>query len=173
MQSKINIFSSLESIIGEEIPKTVVYVLTETGFNSKIALKNIKSADVTQIESFVNSNFGIFSHALIGSHYENMQQFEFLPGHRTLIESFPQYIDQTRTEKPTSLLNLNSNHFSTILKLIIETAETNASRELKGHRYDKNLKYFAAYIYLMCGRACYETLSANLPLPKYGTIGRT
>lgn len=68
------------------------------------------------------------------------------------------------------VLNQHSTDFTHILKLILESAENNLGREPKGRRYNQCLKEFSTYIYLMCGRSCYETLSANLPLPQANTI---
>lgn len=166
--SKISVFSLLENILEEEIPKCVVYILTESGFNSKMALKGIGLESIAQIEKYFNSNYEKLRGGLSGSLYENMEQFKILPGHRVLIESIPQYVDQLKITNQSSTLNRNT--FSYVLNLLIETAENNSDRDPKGRRYDELLRYFATYLYLMSGRAFYETLSANIPIPQANTI---
>lgn len=166
-QSK-NIFTLLESVIEEQIPECLVYILTAAGYASQGALKRITSSSVTRIEQYFNSNFERLSSGLCGSSYEHMKPFQILPGHRAIIESFPQYMEQVKTVKAMPVQH--STIFSCILKLLVETAENNHGREPKGRRYDDSLTFFATYIYLICGRACYETLSANLPWPQASTI---
>lgn len=159
----------MESIIGEEIPEPIKFILTSAGYDSRLALKKITSERITEIEDYFNANIENLSSGLVGSCYENVQPFKVLPGHRALIENLPQHLDEIiSTEKPVSIQYTND--FTFILKKLIESAEKNSSREAKGCRYDKCLKYFCTYVYLMSGRACYETLSANLPLPKASTI---
>lgn len=144
-------------------------MLTEAGYDSRIALKRITSERITEIEDYFNANTANLSSGFVGTCYENVQPFKILPGHRALIESLPQYLDEIiPTEKPVSYQH--SNDFTYVLKLLIESAENNSSREAKGRRYNECLKYFCTYVFLMCGRSCYETLSANLQLPQASTI---
>jgi hypothetical protein len=39
-------------------------------------------------------------------------------------------------------------------------------------KFDPELKKFGAYLFLICGRKSYWTLSANLPLPKISTVSK-
>lgn len=95
--------------------------------------------------------------------------FKLLPGHRIIIQNIPELLDQTKSVEK-SLAN-TSNSFSFVMKWLIETAERNAGREPKGRRFHETVQLFATYLYLMCGKACYETLSANIPLPQATSIG--
>lgn len=169
--SEKNIFSSLENIIDDQIPQCVVYILNESGFNSKIALKNIiPQKSIKQIEAYFNKNYEKLCCGLIGSIYENIYPFSIAPGHRILIESLSQYVDLIKTVNKSHKFNETSNGFSFVLKLLIETAEKNSGRRPTGHRFDENIQLFATYLYLMCGRSCYENLNANLPIPHANTI---
>lgn len=159
----------MENVLDEEIPKPLVYILTAAGFDNRIALKNIKPESITGIEDYFNTNFASLTNGLIGTCYENMQPFKIIPGHCAFIESLPHYVDKINVTKQP-IISQHSSDFTYILKLLIESAENNSHREAKGRRYDQCLKEFATYIYLMCGRSCYETLSANLPLPQANTI---
>lgn len=166
-----NIFSLIENIIKEEIPKPIAYILTSTGFNTRIALQSLKPEHITQIEEHINENYENLKIGFMGTIYENVQPFKIIPGHCALIESLPQHASQIRTDKPDSMLNRSSNAYSDVLKLLIETAENNCDRSSTGHRFNERIQNFATYIYLRSGRSCYATLSANLPIPSANTIG--
>lgn len=166
-----SIFFLIEKVIGEQIPKPLVYILNESGFNTKIALKNIiPEKTITQVENFFNKNYDKLKKGLLGSIYENVLPFNIVPGHRIFIESLPQYMDLVKIENQPQLLKEIPNDFSLILRLLIETAEKNSKRDPKSRRFNENIQHFATYVYLMCGRSCYETLSANLPIPQANTI---
>lgn len=162
------IFAALNCI--EEIPKCVQFILNETGFNTKWALEAIKSEHILQIEEYFNENYDRLSSGLLGSIYENMVPFKVAPGHRVLIESLPKYV---KTLKPGDL-NVSkvdcSNTYSTVLKLLIDAAKYNGERDKKGHRFHEYLQYYATYIYLMSGRALYDTIAANMMIPQSNTI---
>lgn len=164
----MNIFSALESLIDEEIPKEVVYILTTSGFDSKIAIKTLKHNAISEIENFFNENLTEHSSGFIGTRYENMKPFKLAPGHVALILGLAEYVDRIGVENHVAADKFN--YFSYVLKMILKSAENNHEREPKGRRYDECLSYFATYIYLLCGRACYETLCNNLPLPQPNSI---
>lgn len=157
----------LENQIDKVIPKEVVYILTASGFDSKFSIKNLTHESIKEIEGFFNTNYSELSNGLVGTRYENTRPFRILPGHQALIKSLPQYIEhiQEINQPPAA-----TNDFSYVLKLILESAENNIGREPKGRRYNESLSSYATFIYLMCGRACYEALSANLPIPQANTI---
>lgn len=165
----MSIFSLLERFIEDDIPKPVKFILTSLGYDSKLALKKITSDSVLQIEKYINEHYEELIGGLVGSHYENVRPFQLLPGHRALIESLPQYIDQININNQ-SIVSQCPADFSTMLKLLIENAERNSGRETKGRRHIQLLTHFATFVYLNCGRACYETLAANFPLPSVNTI---
>lgn len=95
--AEIDVFPLLEEIIGEKIPPSIVYILTKCGFSSKFSLQNIKSENITQIEKYFEQNYDKLNSGLINSIYENIRPFQIAPGHRILIESFPQLVDQIKT----------------------------------------------------------------------------
>ena len=165
-----DIFEKLEGFIGDQLPEIVIKVLKAAGYVTESILKLIKGEEINKIEEHVRKNRII----LKGTSYENEDNFEFLPGHRVLLLNLPNEIEKMKNvnksiqqiEKPTA----NSSHFPFMLKALIETAESNSNGHPNGNRFNKNVQDFATYIYMMCGRACYDTLSANLPIPKSNTI---
>lgn len=165
MENLRKIISVIEREHNDKIPESVVYILNESGFNSRHALKKITDENIGLIEQYFNDNFDKLIGGLVD--YPRDRPFKLLPGHRAIIQSFPEVMDQLAVEKKTAH---TSNDFSFVLKWLIETAEKNAGRVPKGRRFSENIQLFATYLYLMCGRACYETLSANLPIPQANTI---
>lgn len=137
-----------------------------SGFNTFAAIRCINSGSIQRIENFFNDNKAKFADGFMGTEYESMHPFAVIPGHCALIESLPAYLEnqnQSTTMENTPI-------FSQIMKLLIETTENNAGRNAKGKRYQEKLRNFATCIYLLCGRSCYETLSANLPIPSVNAI---
>lgn len=157
----------------EPIPDSVIIILKCTGFEQKITLRALNAKSITEIEEFICENSSILSELPTNSIYHRIKPFKFLPGHRVLIESIPKYMQDPRKEhecdEPESRFSTPS-YFSTILKSLIENSQNNKTRNIKSLRYSDIIQAFSTYVYLMAGRACYDTLSANLPIPKSTTI---
>lgn len=60
------------------------------------------------------------------------------------------------------------------LNKLLKTADKNSSRDKHGYRYDEDIRSIAAYIRMLSGPMCYETIHANLELaiPSLSTINR-
>lgn len=111
--------------------------------------------------------------------YKQQEQFKFLPGHRSILLDLSQSIKKMQAEK-----NLHGNdmrsvyesnnemkiEYSFILNKLINTAKRNNNKSKNAYQYDDTIKYFSTYIFLLCGRTCYETLNKNLPIPSTKTI---
>ena len=71
--------------------------------------------------------------------------------------------------------NSNNSNLSYLLKLLMETAKKNSSREKHGRRYDLDLKYFATYLFIVAGPFVYDFLQKNLSnsLPSISEVERT
>lgn len=92
IQSKKNIFNSLEKILGEAFNDNIPEILTAAGFDTKTSLKSMNIQCITAIENFINQNKNQYQEILKGTKYENTEIFKFLPGHCALILSLPEYI---------------------------------------------------------------------------------
>ncbi|KAK3910815.1 Translation initiation factor IF-1 [Frankliniella fusca] len=66
-------------------------------------------------------------------------------------------------------------NLSYLLQLLMETARKNAKREIRGRRYDMELKYFSVYLFIVGGPLVYEFLSTNLvgALPSISQVQKT
>lgn len=112
---------------------------------------------------------------LIADHrYRVDRKFKFLPGHKALLLNLPKqvekHINNDNQIDGGSENQENLCKFSLVLQKLIETATTNADKHANAARFSEVIKYFATYIHLICGKACYQTLCANLPIPKADTI---
>lgn len=149
----------------ESIPNDIELILQRNGFDSKLALESLDEDLIAEIEQQANDDRSI----LTSTSYENVATFKFKPGHRIFLMNLKKQVNLwNETEK----VSHDTSSFSYILQKFIQTAEGNAGAQPKGHRYDKSIQSFSTYIYLMCGKNCYETLSANLPIPKAITVRR-
>lgn len=114
--------------------------------------------------------------------YKSLRKFRFLPAHRLIIFHLPSYATAILEANRTVDVNHSHEHLSTsrsirdgteysfFLRKLIESAEKNAGTTKNRFRYDEILQLFSTYIFLSCGRSCYETLSSNLPIPSKHTV---
>lgn len=148
----------------EKIPADIAQILEESGFNTELSILNIDIETIGHIEGYANENPAI----LKNTSYENIKLFKFKPGHKAFILQLPTQIQLMKDEKRIETYENHS--FSYILKTFIEQAMSNSKKDVRGFRYSETIRYFSTYIYLHCGKACYETLSANLPIPSANSI---
>lgn len=165
-------WSGFENFIGEEYPSCVKGLLFRCGYNNFISLKEINESIIPKIEYFINENLKDYINELsccYSLHYQTQSTFQFLPGHETILLALPKYI-----EKYMESIRLRKTEqcgrFSFILEQMIATAESNLLKDKNGLRYPDSIRYFSTYIFLVCGRFCYEMLRSNLPMPSTKTI---
>lgn len=160
----------MEALLADlKIPNFIIKIFEESGFETISTLELLTSSYIDDIEEIVNTNRAL----VINTRYKTDGKFKFLPGHRALLLNLPKEIEKRRNND-----NLNHQYskeadfykFSLLLRKLIESAAANMGKHTNAARYSDVIKDFATYIYLQCGKACYETLCANLPIPKADTI---
>lgn len=156
----------VETLLNEKIPSDIVAILKECGFDSYLPFLSITNETINDIEEYVKEDTSI----LKNTSYEGVKHFKFKPGHKIFLLNLTDRINYLKETKPNEKMQCKLSDFSYILRTFIETAETNFGKHPKGFRYNETNRFFSIFIYLMCGKACYETLSANLPIPKANTI---
>ncbi|XP_031623022.1 uncharacterized protein LOC116340587 [Contarinia nasturtii] len=161
-----DIFRQIQFNLGTDLPKCVVDILKALEFTNVVALKEINSETVKQIEEFCNENPEVLGHSLIGTVYEKVKPFKFLLGHRLVILQLPNYCKSIENNRSNDDLLTDS----TIMRALKENARINLNRPESGKRYNTTSKTYAIYLYLMGGKALYESICANLPLPKADTV---
>lgn len=171
MNSKI--WNLIETHIGEELPRCVIKILDTLGYSNSISISAIQPADIISIENYINEE----EKSIVDDFdccnaetYQNQKTFRLLPGHRQLILNLKNHLhDMQAVSQPNYQLS-HLNEFSILLKTLIETAERNVNKIPTQYRYNEIIRYFSVYIYLQCGKMCYETLCRNLPLPQSSAI---
>lgn len=142
------------------------------GFDSLSSLSEINESYVAQMENHINEKhmeqIQTFN-CCYSQYYKGLTVFRFLPGHVALILGIPKYVVSYKNAHRTSTLELNGK-YSFILEEMIRTAESNLYKDPNHAVYSDAIKYFSTYIFLQCGRSCYEMLRKNLPLPSVETI---
>lgn len=162
-----NIYHKLQKLLKEPIHIDIINILVRSGFDSKSALLGINTNIVIQeIEQYANEDRSV----LEGTSYQNMKTFMFKPGHKHTILYLAEQVKLLDKADADENKEHNMSDFSIVLRTFIETVETNYERDPRGFRYNDINRYFSTFIYLFCGRACYETLSANLPMPQASSI---
>lgn len=157
------LFDELGVLLEENFPSELSQILVGSGYDTLLSMQSLDLEAICEIESFVNTDRSIIK----GTSYENQEYFRLKPGHRRFLI---QLAEKIRDKNICITDKHHSSDFSYVLKRLIETAEANSHKHPKQCRYSEEIRYFATYIYLMCGKNCYEVLSANLPLPKANTI---
>lgn len=152
--------------LGEEIPNDILIILENSGFDSLFLLETIDENDLSEIEEYFKCN----PSKLKGTTYEKMSDFKLKPGHRKFMLGLPKRIEKINEKKHTENAVAKHSDFAYIFKELIDVAASNSGKDPHGVRYTDLIRFFATYIYLHCGKQCYETLCANLPLPKASTV---
>lgn len=147
-----------------DFPHDLIKILDKCSFDSELSLVSMNTQIISEIEEYVNEDLSILSE----TSYKGIDHFKFKPGHKTFLLRLPDIIEKNKNTHQSAAVK--SANFSHILKTFIETAESNFEALPNGRRYNEINRHFSTIIYLMCGKACYETLSANLPIPQANTI---
>lgn len=167
-------WSSFEKYLGKVIPECIKKILSETGFDDDLALENLKETDIKDIEHYVNEHLPTLVNSLTcckSEIYKAQNKFEFLPGHRRLII----HLAEGMRLKYAKIRDKNSAYIleqieHPLLNELISNAIINFGKTPHSRRYTDIIQAFATYIYMICGRYCYEIISSNLPIPQASTI---
>lgn len=180
-----NIFIDLENFCGQKVPECLKFILWKSGYDSVISIKRISEEKITKIEQHIQKKRKVILSQLDDAddttviEYKKQEVFEFLPGHRDILLDLPKTINNMqecfRKDNLVNVLESNNvngimTEYSVILDEFLKTARRNKDRSKNAHQYDDIVRYFATYIFLLCGRMCYETLNHNLPIPSTKTI---
>lgn len=151
-----------------EMPDVLTKILNLSGYDNLIAVKGLNKEALNEIERYMSENDT--NDSLKDSIYDNKEHFCFLPGHKTILLSLPSYVERYEKCNTECFDYIKMHPFSFIMKELIKTAVKNHGRDQKHRQFSIEIQYWATYLYTMCGKACYEVLCANLPLPQANTI---
>lgn len=106
--------------------------------------------------------------------YQNQKQFKFLPAHRKVLLNMKAQIAEMKSNGTIITNHISQftfDQFSPLLQIIILYIYLNQISTQ--FRYHEIIRYFAMYLYMVCGKLCYETLCSNLPLPQPSTVRKS
>lgn len=189
MEKISNEWANLEQYIGFEVPICLKILLWKSGFDSMFSVKQISEKSLDDIEQYIQMNrkkifleiFPLLDTNADIHEYDQQPVFKFLPGHRCILLDLPQSIKNMQADS-SIFANRSINtvpkiecdsfipEYSVILSALIKTAKKNHNMPKNHNQYDDIIRYFSTYIFLLCGRTCYETLNKNLPMPSTKTI---
>lgn len=159
-QENEDIFSNVNVVL----PKYLTEILKKTGFDSILSIQNINEKALQDLEKYINKNKSILDGIELPDTYVTSEEFIILPGHKQIILNLSTILrDQEEKEISNFIL-------TELMTLLVDCAKQNFGNEPHQNRYNDIIRYFSIYIFLMSGRACYETLSHNLPIPHATTI---
>lgn len=149
-------------------------MLLKCGFDSPEYLKGVVKVDeLTELEKYIDQDRTIlnFPVCLHKETYANQKTFKFLPFHRILILNWSANADTCSN----SIDSISIEHpaLSPVLREMIRAALSNYKKLPTNNRYPDLLMDFAMYLYIMAGKASYEVICANIPIPKAGTIRKS
>lgn len=167
----IKVWAEIECTIHVMLPHCVKTLLTECGFSSLLSISQINDSKIVEIEDFVDKNRDIVEklECCYAETYKSLRKFRFLPAHRLLILHIAVKYNHEPSSTSSSARS-DPTGYSFFLQKLIESAEENSGIPKNRYRYDKDLQLFSTYIFLSCGRSCYETLSSNLSIPPKTTV---
>lgn len=174
--------------MNQSIPECVQKILNENGFTSELSLLSIDDEMLKNVEKYTNEFLKVVINDLDCCHsaaYKSQiaeKKFQFAPGHKALILQLPRQL-QDNLDKTPSMSQFEAMHanveglfgdspaLTNILKALVRDSFNNFQKPSTRNRYSDTIKYFATYLYMMCGRKCYEVLQSNLAMPAVSTVG--
>lgn len=144
-----------EEFLHFELPIELKDILNRSGYANPLALAEINNDLISELEDYIGGNF------------------KFMPGHKALLLTLPKRIKEFNEsiEKQTTRENiLESPRVSFIMKELMKSEINNCNLDPKQRRYSESIRCFAIYLYMMCGKSCYEVLCSNFSLPQPSTV---
>lgn len=183
------VWSSIKSRCNNQnFPNCIKMILFHAGYDNLLGISALNEELIAQAEEYVNSNGKELVEKLTCCHSEEYKNsianrtFKFLPGHKKLIlmarEIAAELIApneepvQSRITHIWNAMESFGPNVPNVLKRLIQTALKNSQVQPNLNSYSDTIKYFAIYVYLMCGRQCYDVLNSNLAMPAASTIGK-
>lgn len=175
----------------QKFPNCIKMSLFHAGYDNLLGISSLNEDFIAQAEEYLSSN-GFSSNELSEKltcchsvEYKNSianKTFKFLPGHKKLIlmakEIAAELIatnEESAESRITNIMEVMESfgpNIPNVLKQLVRTSLTNSQVEPNLNSYSDTIKYFAIYVYLMCGRQCYDVLNSNLAMPAASTIGK-
>lgn len=100
------------------LPNLIVEILKKTGYDSPLSIELLEDDKIKGIEESIQKRFNSFNQLFKDTEYENIETFEFLPGHKTLLLGIRIYVKKY-LEK-----NLSAKRNNRLPAIVEECSET-------------------------------------------------
>lgn len=82
----------------EKFPPCIKAILEDTGYSTKSSLMKLQEETIKTIEDYLTSNKSVLNHltCCYSDVYKKMDHFHFLPGHKAIILSLPNDVEQLK-----------------------------------------------------------------------------
>lgn len=174
-------WNKFNSFLSGNIPSIVIEILAASGYDNATALSGLDEKEINEIEKFVHDNLQCLleKSSQYSTSTRTSNTFSFLPGHKKLLfilgEKAEQYYEMQK--KVSSNIyskcitrNESYENATPLMKELINSMEAISNVAPTGRRYSDACKNFAMYMYMLSGKAAYEALCNNLPLPQAATV---
>lgn len=127
------VFEKIEKFVQSEIPVILKRILLSSGYDCQLALMKLNLEEMAAIEDYVQTKRELF----LGTPYETMATFKFLPGHKQIILDIPRYINHNRAKSGEDIgKNFPElTQISSVMKGLLQTLEQNKDKHPKAFRY--------------------------------------
>lgn len=157
-----------------DLPICLRKILDFSAYDNANSLRLTDEVQISEIEKYM-TNFGRSVidqlNCCHSEKYKNQTKFKFLPGHRSTLLNLSKQVQQFFDTNHEKKSNTSKNEtYSIVLSELIKSAEINAQKHKNKASYSDVIRNFSTFIYLTSGRACYEALHQNLPIPSVKTV---
>lgn len=148
------------------------HILIECGYDNIYSLKLINDDKLNALEMEMNTHPQVIqsfncTHSKV---YKSQPKFKILLGHRTLLLHWIQNLSQTENQSSERSIDIDHPALSKIMSEILRCFLANHNKPPNNRRFSELVMNYSIYLYILAGKACYEIICENLPLPKVSTI---
>lgn len=167
-------WNDFQTFVGVQIPYEIIEILTLNGYDSSLALDKIDDDEISVIESKIAGSkwIEVFKKSKYYLNWDPVQKFSLKPGHRKLIKVLGQKVATFEKEQASKSFMLDFSNASPIMKELLINLKVNENIAPNRRRYSEIVQWFSTYIFMLAGKAAYEVLCANLPIPQAATVCR-
>lgn len=159
-----------------ELPICLRKILVFSAYDSENSLRLLDEVKISEIERYISECGRSVIDELDCCHsekYKNQTTFRFLPGHRSILLNLSKHAHEffeISVDQKYRLNEQSNESYSVVLSELIKTAQNNSRKHKNKASYSEIIRYFCTFIYLTSGKACYEILHQNLPIPSVKTV---